>query len=93
MSWRKIRQKVLKRDHNTCHYCGGSANQVDHIIPRKQGGSNELSNLVAACSSCNASKNDRTPKEWEEYKNPPKSEFVMVLRLDNGREMHLRNTS
>jgi diadenosine tetraphosphate (Ap4A) HIT family hydrolase len=33
--------------------------QVDHILPRTQGGTNHLSNLQALCSACNAQKLDR----------------------------------
>jgi hypothetical protein len=29
---------------------------IDHVIPRSRGGSNDLSNLVLCCRSCNSSK-------------------------------------
>jgi 5-methylcytosine-specific restriction endonuclease McrA len=32
--------------------------EVDHIVPRNQGGSDELSNLQAFCFRCNAGKRD-----------------------------------
>lgn len=48
-----IRARVLQRDAYICHYCGGNADHVDHIIARKHGGSNDMENLVAACASCN----------------------------------------
>ena len=37
---------------------------VDHVIPRAQGGTDELDNLVTACPPCNLAKYDRTPVEW-----------------------------
>jgi len=37
---------------------------VDHRIPLTKGGSNDPSNLVLACPSCNSSKRDRLPSEW-----------------------------
>jgi 5-methylcytosine-specific restriction endonuclease McrA len=55
--WAKIRAHVLRRDHDTCHYCGGVANEVDHVIPVSRGGGHRTSNLVAACKACNAKKN------------------------------------
>lgn len=51
--WRMLRFDTLRRDKNTCRYCGGYAHQADHVIPRKKGGPDALSNLVACCSSCN----------------------------------------
>ena len=52
--WKNQRALVLKRDEYICHYCGGEATQVDHVISRKQGGGHELENLVACCASCNS---------------------------------------
>lgn len=37
--------------------------EVDHIIPRSQGGSHELGNLQLLCSGCNRVKGDR-PMEY-----------------------------
>jgi 5-methylcytosine-specific restriction endonuclease McrA len=54
--WKNQRALVLKRDEYICHYCGGQATQVDHVISRKQGGGHELENLVACCASCNSRK-------------------------------------
>jgi len=61
--WLEKRDKVLERDGFTCAYCGDEANSVDHIIPRSQGGTDDLDNLVAACMQCNCSKGARTPDE------------------------------
>lgn len=57
--WKKRRLLVLQRDGFTCAYCFGEANSVDHVIPRAQGGSDDLDNLVASCVKCNSSKGDR----------------------------------
>lgn len=51
--WRKLRKIVLVRDNRTCQYCGSSAYQADHIIPRGRGGLDVLANLVASCATCN----------------------------------------
>ena len=55
-SWRQIRRQVLQRDAYTCHYCSGVANTVDHRVPVTYGGTDDPSNLVAACSRCNRRK-------------------------------------
>jgi 5-methylcytosine-specific restriction endonuclease McrA len=55
-AWRKIRQSVINRD-GCCQMCGTEERlSVDHIIPRKLGGDDNLSNLQVLCVSCNSSK-------------------------------------
>jgi len=44
---------------------------IDHIMPICKGGSDEGSNLVAACVSCNRRKNRRTPQEWLAVETAP----------------------
>jgi 5-methylcytosine-specific restriction endonuclease McrA len=56
--WKKLRLRILARDAYTCHYCGDTANEVDHIVPLKRGGSDDTDNLVACCRSCNIRKKD-----------------------------------
>lgn len=63
-AWRKVRAAVLKRDCSLCAYCGGPATIVDHVQPVNRGGTDDESNLVAACATCNGSKGDLTPAEW-----------------------------
>lgn len=57
------RLDVLRRDGWTCCFCGGFGNTVDHLLPAPRGGGWTWGNLVAACSSCNGTKADRTPAE------------------------------
>lgn len=44
---------VMKRDHDTCQYCGDVANSIDHVIPVSFMVDNTMGNLVAACMPCN----------------------------------------
>jgi ATP adenylyltransferase len=57
-----IRFNILKRARSRCELCGISAErkalEVDHILPRNKGGSDDPSNLQALCYSCNAMKRD-----------------------------------
>lgn len=64
--WDAIRQRVFERDDYTCRYCGarGGELECDHVMPISRGGSNDLTNLVTACSSCNRKKHAKTPEEW-----------------------------
>lgn len=61
-SWENLRQDVLARDGYECRFCGmtdtqhsevnGAGLDVHHIIPREDGGKDEVDNLVALCKSC-----------------------------------------
>lgn len=61
------RQNVLIRDQLCCQYCGvkkkPSDLQLEHVIPKSRGGKTSWRNVVAACSSCNKKKANRTPEE------------------------------
>jgi hypothetical protein len=61
--WQARRKRVLKRDNSTCQRCGVRSTRVDdvrldvdHIIPKSDGGSHALHNLQALCPSCHAEK-------------------------------------
>jgi RHS repeat-associated protein len=56
-----IRQQVLKENPNTCVYCRMEAPkpQVDHAIPRVNGGNATLENAQTTCAWCNGSKGPR----------------------------------
>lgn len=58
-AWVKTRARVLARDHHTCGYCGQDATTVDHIVAKANGGTDELSNLIACCKPCNTTKGAR----------------------------------
>ena len=60
---KKLRFEVFKRDNFKCQYCGKSAPDVilhvDHIFPVKEGGTNDILNLITSCSDCNLGKGAR----------------------------------
>lgn len=62
---KRTRFEVLKRDNHTCRYCGGKAPDVvltvDHVLPVALGGTDDPTNLVAACKDCNAGKSSTAP--------------------------------
>lgn len=57
--WQRLRLAILDRDAWTCGYCGAYATTVDHRIPKARGGTDDESNLMAACLRCNSGKRDR----------------------------------
>lgn len=53
------RRAVFARDGHRCQYCGASAENIDHVIPKSKGGRHAWDNVVAACRPCNTRKRDR----------------------------------
>lgn len=64
---RYSRTNVFTRDEFTCQYCGDQPLRaqlnLDHVIPRAQGGRTSWENVVASCVSCNRRKGGRTPEQ------------------------------
>ena len=73
---RKFRRQVTNtflfaRDDYTCQFCGRRERELgfrecltrDHIVPLSRGGTNEWTNVVTACSTCNTRKGNRLPAE------------------------------
>jgi 5-methylcytosine-specific restriction endonuclease McrA len=58
--WRKLREMVLKRD-GCCQQCGQTEGSmhIDHVIPKRLNGPDELWNLRQLCESCNLKKGGR----------------------------------
>jgi 5-methylcytosine-specific restriction protein A len=59
--WDKLREVILKRDEYQCQACKRrgwltAAREVDHIVPREDGGGEEPSNLQSLCKPCHAEK-------------------------------------
>lgn len=62
---KRTRFEVLRRDGHACRYCGGKPPAVvlvvDHVVPVALGGTDDPSNLVAACADCNMGKGSSSP--------------------------------
>ncbi len=66
------RRAIFLRDENRCQYCGKHAENVDHVIPKVQGGKHRWNNVVASCRRCNTRKGGRTPSQAGlELRRPP----------------------
>lgn len=67
-----LRYEVLKRAQFHCELCGIAheirALEVDHIQPRKHGGTDDLSNLQALCWQCNSMKGSRDNTNFRELR-------------------------
>ncbi len=56
----KVRGFIRLRDGGRCRYCGEEGSEVDHVVPRCNGGTDDaFSNLVWSCHRCNSAKGGR----------------------------------
>ena len=57
--------------NNRCAYCGvnippeGRTGHIDHLIPRQNGGTNHISNLVLSCNICNG--DEKLDQDWRVF--------------------------
>ncbi len=61
------RLNIYSRDGDTCQYCGRklprSELNLDHVVPRSQGGKTSWENVVCSCVPCNLRKGGCTPEQ------------------------------
>lgn len=65
--WRKLREEVLDRDAGLCQECMRHGRitpgtDVDHIVPKAEGGTDSLANLQTLCRECHKAKTLRERK-------------------------------
>jgi 5-methylcytosine-specific restriction endonuclease McrA len=57
---RVSRRGIYLRDNYKCQYCDSSSElTLDHVIPKRLGGSETWENLVTCCRKCNGKKSDK----------------------------------
>ena len=59
-----LREFIFSKTKGRCSYCGAKATEIDHIIPRANGGTDSTYNLTPACKACNEKKSNLTLKEF-----------------------------
>jgi len=85
------RHNIYMRDSNTCQYCGRELPRVDlnldHVIPRAQGGRTNWENVVCCCIDCNLSKGARTPEQagLKLLKQPVRPRWTPTFRGQTGK--------
>jgi hypothetical protein len=95
-----IRQQIRERADGRCEYCrlpdayATFSHQVDHIVPQRHGGTDDISNLAWACFRCNNSKGtdiasfDSETSEFVFFFNPRKqlwdNHFTMIEGIIEG---------
>jgi 5-methylcytosine-specific restriction endonuclease McrA len=80
------RLNIYARDTDACQYCGRklarSELNLDHVIPRSQGGKTSWENVVCSCVPCNLRKGGRTPEQanMKLFKRPLRPRWTPFFR-------------
>ncbi|AGC45878.1 HNH endonuclease [Myxococcus sp. MISCRS1] len=80
------RLNIYARDADTCQYCGKnlprSELNLDHVMPRTQGGKTTWENVVCSCVPCNLKKGGRTPEQADMrlLKKPVRPRWTPLFR-------------
>jgi len=75
------RRTIFARDDYTCQYCGyrGKDLTVDHVLPKRLGGSDDWENLVTCCRKCNLKKGDKPLHQTHDAVAPATSSTLRAL--------------
>jgi len=88
------RHNIYMRDGNMCQYCGEELPRVDlnldHVVPRAQGGRTTWENVVCCCITCNLTKGARTPVQahMKLLKQPMRPRWTPTFRTNGGKVRH-----
>jgi 5-methylcytosine-specific restriction endonuclease McrA len=88
------KREILRRDKYTCQYCGRHSPHmtIDHVTPRRLGGTHWWDNLVAACPACNHQKGGRKLEEvrmrllHQPYEPKATAAYLLGGYLDDNQE-------
>ena len=89
------RVNVSLRDEFQCQYCGQTyesrALNLDHVLPRAQGGHTTWENVVTCCVPCNTRKGARTPEQarMRLLRQPPRHDRLDSLVITFGAHLPL----
>jgi 5-methylcytosine-specific restriction endonuclease McrA len=89
--FKRYRNVLIERDGFYCHYCGVRLEEndaqtynphgasVDHVIPQKDGGDSDISNLVLACRKCNG---EKKASHYHEFKLAKEIDLVLLMLME-----------
>jgi len=63
-SYRDIAAHFASLGLDSCVYCNGPFEHIDHVVPLARGGTHALINLVPSCARCNLRKGTSTAEEY-----------------------------
>jgi len=80
------RHNIFVRDDHTCQYCNQHLARkqlnLDHVVPRSQGGTTNWENVVTSCIECNVQKGGKTPQQagMQLIRKPKKPTWADLIR-------------
>lgn len=85
---KKLRFEIFERDGFCCQYCGKKPPEtvlhVDHIVSKKDGGDDDVNNLICSCIDCNLGKSSKSlPKSPSKYKKQIKNLEEKTAQLES----------
>lgn len=89
----ELREYLLELYGYKCVYCGKTdvPLNIDHVIPRSDGGTNRVSNLVIACVDCNRRKGNKRLEEF--VKDPELIASITARRKTSQRDSTAVNST
>jgi 5-methylcytosine-specific restriction endonuclease McrA len=84
------RANIYARDGFRCQYCGKRFEAqdltFDHLVPKRNGGRTQWTNIVTSCYRCNRMKGGRTLREagFKLIKKPVKPDWVPFIMITIG---------
>jgi 5-methylcytosine-specific restriction endonuclease McrA len=98
MNWIRPEKRlaIYLRDGLACVYCGSGCERdrltLDHLTPYSKSGSNDPSNLVTCCLTCNST---RGAKSWRRFAPPEAKAFILnatrrVLDVESAKKIIAR---
>ncbi len=78
---------VYRKTGGRCYYCGAELDpfsrwNIDHIIGRKNGGSDDILNLAPTCAACNVRKKAKSVEGFREWLRGPVSLPRLVEHIE-----------
>lgn len=97
----RARYAVYAADDCACIYCGRACGRpgsglplatLDHVTPHIEGGTNDVTNLVTACRSCNSSRGAKSVREYALYAGLDYDALARRIKNAKRRHANIRTT-
>lgn len=83
----EVREYLLERYGHKCQYCDGESKdnilETEHMISKKNHGTNSIKNLTIACHTCNQDKSSNNLEEWLDILKKSRKTKLNKARIKN----------